>query len=65
MTIREVASGSAYIFERNTNGANIWGEVEKLIASDAAGNDQFGFSVAISGDTAIVGAFFNDDNGSQ
>ena len=29
-------SGSAYIFERNTNGANMWGEVQKLTASDAA-----------------------------
>ena len=32
-------SGSAYIFERNTGGANDWGEVQKLVASDAAGDD--------------------------
>jgi hypothetical protein len=33
------------------------------IASDGAGNDRFGFSVAISGDTAIIGAGGDDDNG--
>ena len=55
-------SGSAYIFERNTGGANNWGEVVKLTASDAAATDYFGFSVSISGDTAIVGAFLNDNN---
>ena len=65
MTIMEVNSGSAYIFERNTNGADMWGEVTKLTASDAAANDFFGTSVAISGDTAIVGANVNDDTGSD
>ncbi len=32
----------------------------KLTASDAAAFDQFGFSVALSGDTALVGAHFDD-----
>ena len=40
-------------------------EVKKLLASDAAGGDDFGISIAISGDTAIVGASFNDDAGSD
>jgi len=48
--------GSAYIFERNHGGANNWGEVKKLIASDAVADDFFGVSVAIYADTAIVGA---------
>ncbi|NNE68566.1 MAG: hypothetical protein HKN33_18520, partial [Pyrinomonadaceae bacterium] len=56
-------SGSAYIFERNQGGANNWGEVRKLTASDAAAGDNFGYSVAISVDTVIVGAFGNDDGG--
>ncbi len=58
-------SGSVYIFDRNQGGADNWGQVLKLIASDAAGNDFFGVSVAIAGDTAIVGALLNDDAGSQ
>ena len=57
--------GSAYIFERDSNGN--WGsngnETQKLLASDADTVDAFGFSVAISGNYAIVGAAFNDDNG--
>ncbi|HIF62631.1 MAG TPA: hypothetical protein EYQ35_00525, partial [candidate division UBP10 bacterium] len=58
-------SGSAYIYQRDEGGVNNWGEVKKITASDAAGGDQFGTSVAISGDTAIVGAWRNDDAGSD
>jgi hypothetical protein len=53
--------GAAYVFERDDGGADNWGEVQKLLASDIADNDEFGISVAISGDTAVVGANFNDD----
>jgi hypothetical protein len=35
----------------------------KLTASDAAADDLFGVSVALSGDTALVGAFLDDDDG--
>jgi hypothetical protein len=59
------ASGSAYIFERNQGGADQWGEVKKLTASDGAAGDQFGNSVSISCDTVVVGAEFDDDNGSS
>ncbi|MFK7947394.1 MAG: fibronectin type III domain-containing protein, partial [Saprospiraceae bacterium] len=55
-------SGSAYIFELQ-NGT--WVETQKLLASDAATYDYFGLSVSISGDRAIVGAPYNDDNGSK
>ena len=37
---------------------------QKLTASDGAAEDYFGISVAISGDTALVGAAGDDDNGS-
>ena len=55
-------SGSAYVFVRS--GA-AWTQQAKLTASDAAAFDQFGFSVAVSGETAVVGAFFDDDGGSD
>src|SRR5688572_14043013 len=45
--------GKAYVFRR-TDG--VWIEENKLIASDSLNGDQFGHSVAISGDTAVVGA---------
>ena len=57
-------AGAAYIFERDEGGADNWGEVTKLTASDAQADDRFGTSVAISGDTAIVGAFAEDEKGS-
>jgi cysteine-rich repeat protein len=53
-------SGAAYIF--HSEGA-VWPEQAKLTAGDAAGGDQFGWSVAISGDYAIVGAPYNSDAG--
>src|SRR5690349_6053914 len=49
------AQGAAYVYVRS-NGA--WTEAEKLTASDGAAGDEFGFAVAISGDTIIVGARF-------
>ena len=43
-----------------TAQADDWQEKDKLTALDGAGNDLFGYSVSISGDYAIVGAY-NDD----
>ena len=40
-------------------------QTAKLTASDAAGNDNFGYAVSISGDTALIGAYKDDDNGSN
>ncbi len=51
--------GSAYIFKNN---AGTWSQIKKLVASDRADEDFFGFSVAISGDYAIVGAYQEDEN---
>ena len=48
-----VHSGSAYVFVRY--GAT-WNQQQKLSASDGAAYDNFGNSVSISGDTAMVGA---------
>ena len=47
-------TGSAYVFSRNQGGVDSWGEVAKLMASDATGGDWFGKSAAISGDTVVV-----------
>ena len=53
-------SGSAYVFR--FDGCQ-WVEEQKLTASDGTTDDGFGTSVAISGNTAIVGASWDDDNG--
>ena len=44
-------------------GLHSLNESFKLTASDAAPGDEFGISVAISGDTAIVRAYLDDDAG--
>ncbi|MDY7110593.1 MAG: FG-GAP repeat protein [Planctomycetota bacterium] len=54
------ASGSAYVFRYD--GAN-WVEEAKLLASDGAIDDDFGYSVSISGDLVVIGAAYDDDNG--
>jgi ketosteroid isomerase-like protein len=48
------ASGAVYVFKRDANGD--WIQDAYLKASNAEGSDQFGYSVAISGSTIVVGA---------
>jgi hypothetical protein len=53
-------SGSAYVFRYN---GSTWIQEAKLLASDGADSDYFGRSVAIDGNIAIVGAYWDDDKG--
>ena len=57
-----VDSGSAYVFIRNDN---IWTQQAKLLASDGETGDDFGWTVDLSGDTALIGAYGSDDMGSS
>jgi len=57
--------GAAYIFTRNEGGRDNWGQVKKLLASDERSNAYFGWSVAISGDTVVVGAYRDGASGSE
>jgi hypothetical protein len=52
-----IDQGSAYVF---AHSGGVWTQQQKLEAPDAAGIDEFGISVAISGDTVVVGAPFDD-----
>lgn len=55
-------SGSAYVFTRSSSGA--WTQQQKLTAgSDAGASDQFGTSVSVSGDTLVVGAPYDGNDG--
>ena len=56
-------SGSAYIFERQ--GDDTWQEVFKLTAGDGEAEDWFGYSTSLSGNRAIVGAWRDDDQGTE
>jgi hypothetical protein len=53
-------SGSAYVF---TGSGATWIQQAKLTADDGAAGDSFGYSVAVSGDTAVIGAYQDDDKG--
>ncbi|MBI1353597.1 MAG: hypothetical protein GC160_04570 [Acidobacteria bacterium] len=53
-------SGAAYVFVRD-NG--VWSQQAYLKASNTGANDAFGTSVAISGDTAVVGAYWEGSSG--
>ena len=55
------AAGSAYIFKNNTG---TWAQFQKIVSSDRAIDDYFGYSVAISGDNAISGAYYEDHDAS-
>ncbi|HUS25488.1 MAG TPA: hypothetical protein VM369_11120, partial [Candidatus Binatia bacterium] len=53
-------AGSAYVFTRS---GSVWSQQQQLLASDGLPNDGFGSSVALSGDTALVGAYLDDTAG--
>ena len=55
-------SGSAYVFDLS-GATGVINEAAKLLASDGAAFDFSGFSVSVSGATAVIGAYLDDDNG--
>jgi hypothetical protein len=58
--------GSAYVFSRSVSSVTneiAWKQQAKLTASDGESGDNFGTSVAVYGDTAVIGAPYNDSVG--
>lgn len=55
-------SGSAYVFTRT---GTAWTQQAKLLATDGTANSQFGTSVSVSGDTAVIGAVGDNDQGTS
>ena len=53
-------SGSAFVFERV---GGVWQPPEQLLDPNGAPGDGFGWSVAVSGDTIVVGSSFADGQG--
>ena len=54
------AAGSAFVFTRS---GTQWSLQARLTADDGAASDQFGVSVAVSGNTIVVGSWEDDDGG--
>jgi hypothetical protein len=57
-----IDAGSAYLFVRD---GNAWRLESKFTAGDAASGDEFGASVALSGDTALIGSWNADLPGAK
>ncbi len=57
-----VNAGAAYIYEKDGTG---WAFLQKVVASDGAADDYFGYSVATGGDYIIIGAPWDDDHGEK
>lgn len=55
-------NGAVYAFTRS---GGVWTQQAKLTASDGAAGDGFGYAVAVAGDTAVIGAYEDDDSGSN
>jgi len=56
----EAFSGAVYVFTRS---GGTWSQQAYIKASNAEGNDLFGYSVALSGDSLAVGAYGEESNG--
>ena len=56
-------SGAVYAYHRQSDGS--WLQEQKLTPADGAIDDLFGFSVDLISQFAIIGAYQDDDNGSE
>ena len=54
-----IQAGAAYVFVRSGSS---WSQQAYLKANNSGADDQFGISVAVSGDTVVVGARLEDSN---
>jgi hypothetical protein len=55
-------SGAVYVF--GFDGSS-WIQVQKILAADGAAGDEFGTALALDGGTLVIGARFDDDNGTD
>jgi hypothetical protein len=58
-------SGSVYLYRGLDTATGSVNQNAKLVASDGAASDNFGYSVSISGKVGIVGSWQDDDKGSN
>jgi len=58
--LQGIDSGAAFVFQRNSSA---WTEATMLFAPDGETDDEFGLSLAVSGDRIVVGAPLDDRNG--
>jgi hypothetical protein len=59
---KEDELGAAYVFVRS---GSTWGDEARLTANDGDAADRFGVGIALDGDTAVIGADLDGDNGNN
>lgn len=59
------SNNAVYIFNKDIGGTDNWGQYKKVTASDESANEFFGISIAADKNVAIVGAFRDDDQGTN
>jgi hypothetical protein len=55
-------AGAAYIYEYS---GGLWDEMQQIFGISIGAGDNFGQSVAINGTMAVIGAMYDDDNGTN
>ena len=68
LRVRGLSNGTLTVARADTTSARRrlsidYQEVAKLVAADGAADDDFGYSVAIDGNTIVVGAYRDDIDG--
>jgi len=58
-----VVSAQVAVVCLNAPAPGQWQQTGKITAADGAEGDRFAISVSVSGDTAVIGADWDDDNG--
>jgi hypothetical protein len=49
---------------KSSNNGTTWTQKQKLVASDGAAYDNFGYAVSVYSDVIVVGAYLDGDKGS-
>lgn len=63
--VNGIEKGAAYVFKKPESGWIDMTETAILTASDGASGDKFSYSIAVSGDNIVVGAYEVDQNGER
>jgi hypothetical protein len=56
-------AGAVYVFRRDAGGPGAWGHVRTFTGDDTDAGDNFGISIGLDGDVAVVGAWLDDPDG--
>jgi hypothetical protein len=60
-------AGAAYTFGQNQGGVSNWGQLQKMVANDRMAEAQFGYSLAMSENSILIGSPYDtkDANGAD